>query len=155
MRRKGASPAAISAALQVENRQCDPPLDGNEVATIAQSVSQYAPEPTAPTAVLLCGKTGEPRAIVENVLILLRQSPEWNDTIAYDEFAERVVLRKAAPGFPADSRIFPSPWTDRDDTLTTAWMQRAGVMITSSNIVAQAVSAVARENKFHPLCGIG
>lgn len=150
MRRKGASPAAIAAALQVENQQCDPPLDGNEVATIAESVSQYEPAPTAVS--LLCAKSGEPRAIVENVLILLRQSPEWEGVIAYDEFAERIILRKAAPGVAADSRTFPSPWTDRDDTLTTAWMQRAGVMVTSTNVVAQAISAVAHENKFHPLC---
>ena len=44
MRRRGFSPAAIEAALLVENGgRCDPPLDDREVARIAWSVGRYDP----------------------------------------------------------------------------------------------------------------
>ncbi len=43
MRRRGACEEAILAALLVENRRCMPPLEGDEVQTIARSVARYAP----------------------------------------------------------------------------------------------------------------
>lgn len=46
MRRKGAAPAAIEAALLVLNVDCVPPLDPREVKAIAHSVCRY--EPAAP-----------------------------------------------------------------------------------------------------------
>lgn len=53
MRRRGASPEAILAALLVENeKRCDPPLSEREVRAIAASVGQYAPGPADDTAVL-------------------------------------------------------------------------------------------------------
>ena len=52
MRRRGLSPGAIEAALQVENEQrCDPPLDPDEVALIAQSVGRYAPAAAEPAII--------------------------------------------------------------------------------------------------------
>ncbi len=47
LRRDGLSPAAIEAALQVENLTlCKPPLPDSEVQTIAQSVGRYQPAAT-------------------------------------------------------------------------------------------------------------
>ena len=49
MRRRGASVAAIEAALSIENRdRCRPPLHENEVRQIAASVSKYAPAGEGP-----------------------------------------------------------------------------------------------------------
>jgi hypothetical protein len=46
MRRRGMSPAAIEAALLIENAErCDPPLPQDEVRGIAISVSRYEPKP--------------------------------------------------------------------------------------------------------------
>jgi len=46
MRRHGFGEKSIAAALAVENAaRCRPPLDAAEVATIAASVTRYAPEP--------------------------------------------------------------------------------------------------------------
>jgi Bifunctional DNA primase/polymerase, N-terminal/Primase C terminal 1 (PriCT-1) len=48
MRRKGCTPEAIEAALLAENaRRCSSPLPEQEVRSIAQSVSRYAPGPGA------------------------------------------------------------------------------------------------------------
>ena len=43
MRRRGASLDSILAALQVENRRCDPPLMDDELEQIAVSISRYPP----------------------------------------------------------------------------------------------------------------
>lgn len=49
LRRRGASEAAILAALETENQvRCDPPLPDDEVAKIAHSVARYEPAPPRP-----------------------------------------------------------------------------------------------------------
>jgi hypothetical protein len=49
MRRRGASPATVEAALQVENvERCNPPLSADEVSKTAASVSRYVPESEEP-----------------------------------------------------------------------------------------------------------
>jgi hypothetical protein len=51
MRRRGMSEQAILAALEVVNeQQCDPPLDDDEVRKIAASISGYEPAPPGPAA---------------------------------------------------------------------------------------------------------
>jgi len=53
MRRRGASEAAILAALLVENGdRCDPPLSEQEVQIIAHSIADYAPGPSETTPML-------------------------------------------------------------------------------------------------------
>jgi len=44
MRRRGASAEAILAALSVENERCQPPLERDELRTIAESVARYEAE---------------------------------------------------------------------------------------------------------------
>jgi hypothetical protein len=107
------------------------------------------PPPVKPES-LLVTKEGVPRACVENALLLLRHSPEWQSVLAHCEFTQRTIMRKLAPGFP-DLKSCPRDWVDNDDTLTTAWLQRNGVLLNSVNTVAQAVQTVARENSFHPV----
>ena len=163
MRRRGASQDAITAALLAENkRACDPPLPQNEVEKIAESVARYQPESKLrqrPIRVALSGvellqtDNGAARGCVANAVTLLRESPEWQGVIGFDEFSECVVLHKVAPGFPPDQRPYPRDWSDDADVHTMCWLQRAGVIINSGNTVAAAIQAVAREkqNRFHPV----
>lgn len=61
MRRRGASPAAILAALTAENARCVPPLPEEELAQIANSIGKYAPAaPKAATARKLAFPEVEP-----------------------------------------------------------------------------------------------
>lgn len=54
MRQRGFTEAAIRAALEVENRdRCVPPLDSDQVATIARSLARYAPDPMAGATIRL------------------------------------------------------------------------------------------------------
>ena len=65
MRRRGASEAAILAALLQENTaRCDPPLDASEVRGIAHSIARYEP---APILIMPDGRPENP---------LLRHGPE-------------------------------------------------------------------------------
>jgi putative DNA primase/helicase len=129
-------------------------LPEDEVNKIAASIASYPPEPTPFAAVqLLRTEDGKPRACAANVVALLRDSLEWAGVIGYDEFSERVVLRKPAPGFPPDTRPCPREWSDAMDVYAQCWLQRAGLLINSANVAASAVQAVAREkqNCFHPV----
>ena len=45
MRRRGSSPAAIFAALQVENKRCEKPLGQDELRRISESIGRYPPGP--------------------------------------------------------------------------------------------------------------
>jgi hypothetical protein len=162
MRRRGMSQDAIAAGLLAENkRACNPPLPQNEVEKIAESVSRYEPQTlrvrpirSASSVVdLLRSENGIARGCVANVVALLRESPEWQGVIGFDEFAERVVMHKAAPGFPPDQRPYPREWSDDADVHAMCWLQRAGVILNSGNTVAAAIQAVARDpsRRFHPV----
>lgn len=77
---------------------------------------------------------------------MLRDSTPWAGALAYNEFTTSIVTRKPTPyGKPADSR-----WANTDDVYVADWLQRNGVEI-DSRIAAEAVQAVAEENRFHPV----
>ena len=100
---------------------------------------------------LLYTEDGRLRAVVENVLVLLRDSAEWSGVVGYDLFGQCAMMLKAAPGFPPSEAPFPRPWTDRDDVQALGWMQRHGVLLQSTRAVGQAVQVVAFENPYHPV----
>jgi len=66
---------------------------------------------------LILNRTGEPRALLANAITALRQSPEWEGVLAFNEFSIGVVALKPTPwGAPA------GPWTDHEDRLTADWL---------------------------------
>jgi predicted P-loop ATPase len=96
---------------------------------------------------LLRNRSGNPTACVQNALVALRFSREWNGVLHFNESALQVVA-KALP--PWDSRDVPFAWRDDDDVRAAAWMQQHGVMITKE-VMGQAIQTVAREFPFHPI----
>jgi hypothetical protein len=54
---------------------------------------------------------------------LLSRTPEISSAISYNEFTSRVVLLKSPPW--AEVAV-GSVWSDNDDRLATAWVQRQG-----------------------------
>jgi predicted P-loop ATPase len=97
-----------------------------------------------------------------NMIVILHKSPQWRGTLAYDEFASRVVMRKAAPWAPGKGKVTDTPWTDHYDTLTRVWFQgqwpmaevslggNPGLKVAAGD-VGRAVQAAARCNMFHPV----
>jgi predicted P-loop ATPase len=87
------------------------------------------------------------KGCLENALVALEFSLEWQGVLYFDESALHVVA-KAPP--PWDSRVVPFPWHDEDDVRAAAWMQRQGIMV-SKEIAGQAIQTVARGSRFHPI----
>jgi predicted P-loop ATPase len=94
----------------------------------------------------LTTKDGNTRSLLTNAMALLRESPEWADVLAYNEFSLYVTTKNPAPWQKAGG----ANWTDYDDSRTTEWLQRHDVLI-STPVTAEAVQTVAKENRFHPV----
>ncbi len=99
---------------------------------------------------LLLNDEKKPRAIITNVLIALREAPEWKGVVKYDEFSHVTSCFLPPPWVKDRSRWEPQPWSDYDDVACTEWMQREGILV-KPDVVAQGVMTVAKEQKFHPV----
>jgi predicted P-loop ATPase len=95
---------------------------------------------------LIAGENGKPKSNLHNAILFLRHSPEWKNVLRYNEFSLTVECADAAP-WPQSTR---GNWDDDHDTRATFWLQENGILI-SSKLTAEAVRAVAREHKYHPL----
>lgn len=99
---------------------------------------------------LLVNKAGEPRALLANAMLALRQAPPWSGVLAFDEFAMATVMTAAPPWEASRPAWIVRPWTEHDDLLATDWLQRQDIGVPVS-VVQQAVEAVARDASFHPV----
>ena len=99
---------------------------------------------------LLLTPTKTPRAILANALIALREAPEWQGVLAYDEFALITKLMRAPPWFEPHRSWTPQQWTDRDDVLTANWLQHREITV-NEKVAATAVETVAKDAAFHPI----
>ncbi|KVD31042.1 VapE domain-containing protein [Burkholderia ubonensis] len=80
-----------------------------------------------------------------NVHLILSNHKAWQGIIAQDDFAGRVVKRKAPP-FPQGAA---GEWTDMDDYRCTLWLsQKYGISV-RPDIVMSAVLLVADATHFH------
>lgn len=86
-----------------------------------------------------------------NVLIAFEHSAELKGLLAYNEFRDRVVLKRPLPALPDSSSAPPtsSDWGDEHLTWLTAWLQSSvGVR---RDTVQNSVIAVAKGAAFHPV----
>lgn len=91
-------------------------------------------------------KDGVPRPILANALCALREAPEWKGVLAFDDFAQVAIIRRAPPwGGAADDR----EWSDNDDRLTAEWLQEHSIYV-PVEIAGQAAQTVALEHRVHP-----
>jgi putative DNA primase/helicase len=95
---------------------------------------------------LIRNSEGSPKALLANVITMLRFHRDWRDCLAYNEFSKDVTTKKAAPWHSSASQN----WSDYDDSRTAEWMQHNNIFVTSK-VVAEAVQTVAKENSFHPV----
>jgi predicted P-loop ATPase len=100
---------------------------------------------------LLLTPTKQPRPLLRNAIIALRRAPEWQGVLAYDEFALATMAMKPPPWLKSQDNAWTLQlWTDRDDTLTTDWLQQQGIGVPVT-VTATAVEAVAKDASFHPV----
>lgn len=103
-------------------------------------------EPVISSSNFVLDKHGNITPILANVIAMLRTAPEWHGVLAYDEFTIRTTTKFPAPWH----QKIGSTWTDYDDSKTCEWMQQRGLNV-KTNLVAEAVQVVAKENAFHPV----
>jgi predicted P-loop ATPase len=100
---------------------------------------------------LILSTTKSPKAIIANALIALRNAPEWQGVLAYDDFALVTKLMRAPPWLAHHNDLWMvRQWTDRDDTLTADWLQHHDITVNTA-VAAEAAEAVAKGAAFHPI----
>ncbi|WP_321476887.1 virulence-associated E family protein [uncultured Paludibaculum sp.] len=98
------------------------------------------------TKFLKLGRDGRAKPIFFNAELALRESPDFQGVLAYDEFRMRVVAKRSPPW--GDS-LGPR-WTDDHDRQALRWLQSRGIDVGEA-IAVSAVQSVAVHHKFHPL----
>ncbi len=90
---------------------------------------------------------GGVRPLLANLILFLREHPQWQGVLAYDEFNACVVIRKRPPwgDEPPDAA-----WTDHHELLARVWFQREDIAASQGD-VGRGVQAAARSNSFHPV----
>jgi putative DNA primase/helicase len=94
-------------------------------------------------------KDGEPFATAANVLIALRNAPEWKGVLALNEFNQRPMLVGKPPW--ATEWKKPRPFSDADEARTLVWMQENGLTLCRIEAVRQALAIAIDDNRFHPV----
>lgn len=82
--------------------------------------------------------------LLVNLILFLRHHKKWQNVFAFDEFSNRVVVRKASPA-GSDGAL-----TDQHESKVRSWFQREGIKAGQGD-VGRAVQAAARDNSFHPV----
>lgn len=86
-----------------------------------------------------------------NTLIAFENSAELKGLLAYNEFRDRVILRRELPRLPGGSSAVPAStdWGDEHLTCLTAWLQ--SIIPVRRDVVQNAVIAVSKSRSFHPV----
>jgi predicted P-loop ATPase len=96
---------------------------------------------------LILTEKGSPKSLLANAITAFREAPEWLGILAFDAFHQHTVLRGKAPWMAG---AVDEVWTGGHDVLAADWLQHQGISV-SPDIAGQAVEAVARERRFHPV----
>lgn len=93
---------------------------------------------------LIVGDSGKTKALLENAAIALRECPEWNGILQFDEFTQRIHAIKPTPwGFTGE-------WTDAQDIKLACWLQQSGIHV-KPDTAHDAVIVAADENRIDSL----
>ncbi|MDN7941681.1 VapE family protein [Burkholderia multivorans] len=126
-----AAPASAATSAAAEQSEWDGREAGNGAYTWEQDLARSEKGTLLPT--------------LGNVHLILSNHKAWQGVIAHDDFAGRVVKRKAPP-FPQGAT---GEWTDMDDYRCTLWLsQKYGISV-RPDIVMSAVLLVADSTHFH------
>lgn len=92
---------------------------------------------------------GTPERHEANVIIALTSDPVFAGVIAFDEFAQAIVVRRPLP-WDRPGIALPREWEDADEIRTAEWLQLRGINV-APVVVGRAIGPVAREHRIHPV----
>ncbi len=81
-----------------------------------------------------------------NAKIALHEAPQWSESLAYDEFADRPMVMKPPPW--GESDFEPREMSEHDSTNATAWMQLQGIQVAEGNVF-KALTSEMDKNRFN------
>src|SRR5262245_15441505 len=102
------------------------------------------------TKQLILDKDGKIVGNLANLILILREAPEWKGVLGYDEFNARVVIKVIKEPSPLEKTAPKTPWIDHHESQVRVWFLRKGIS-SSAGDVGRAVQAAARHNPFHPV----
>lgn len=110
------------------------------------------PAEAAWEAKLILDKDDRIVANLANLILILKEAPDWKGVLGYDEFAARVVIRKRPPWEEqaVDTVWTDTVWTDHHESLARVWFQEHEINARAED-AGRAVQAAARANSFHPV----
>lgn len=96
---------------------------------------------------------GFPKKTLPNVTTILACDSRWAGVIAFDDFGECVITTRPPPTRPQDAPANPTAgeWSDEDSIRTVNWLSTEHGIDVSTNVVDQAVAAVAMRKVVHPV----
>jgi predicted P-loop ATPase len=127
------------------------PFGGNpEVPPISAQILQLAEYRNGWRADLLYNDKKQPKPILANAITAIRDAPQWEQRVVYDEFAHKIIAKRPPPWLHTSSGWRERSWTETDTIHATEWLQHQGITV-KVDVVWQAVLAVAKEHGFHPV----
>jgi hypothetical protein len=93
---------------------------------------------------LIKGPKGEPKSLLANAMLALREAPEWEGVLKHDSFALQTIAQKPTPWG------FTGKWSDQQDSLACEWLHHRGISV-NLLVASAAVEAVAHQAEFHPV----
>ena len=101
------------------------------------------------------GKSEAPKPTLFNLTLVLSLDPRWDGVIAYNKFANRMVMRRTPPWdaqVRAEQAQGPgTEWSDADDMRLAVWMEAHWGISASTDTCSQAATVIAMTNTFHPV----
>lgn len=123
-------------------------MDDNVIDLAARRHAEK-PEPPPWSEGLDRDNDGEPLVNLANAMTALRDAPELDKCLGFDEMQQAAVLLAALPDRP-DDRL-PRALQDADVSVVQEWLQRHELRRISADVTRQAMEHRARERPFHPV----
>jgi predicted P-loop ATPase len=114
-----------------------------------QDGKRSKPDPDGWKTGLVHSREGDVRATAHNLALILEKDPTLAGLFAFDEFGNRIVLRRPTPWAGATRTEF----ADEDAFEMAAWLAHPERyrLHAKSTAVAEAIEAIARRHRFHPV----
>lgn len=98
------------------------------------------------------GNDGDPKGIMSNVAVVLREAEEIKGAIGLNDFTGMISVLRKLPwerGYPNPCET--RPWSDDDELAVMEWIQGTAGIHAPRGAVFDAVQRVAAEGRFHPV----
>ncbi|CAD0183970.1 putative P-loop ATPase [Ruegeria sp. THAF57] len=117
----------------------------------SNQVGEISPRFGISEKLFVADEKGAIRFNTANAMVLMQNHRDWEDVVAYNEFAYEYVLTKEIPGTKAKEDNLPRRIRDEDLTDAVAWFNWNGFPTASKTVVGDVLLAHARLSVISPV----